>query len=94
MKLDICKLFQAVQTSLRGAFQASGANCVGAERFIVQSSIYDKFLERLVSIIEQMKQGPPLAGSVVDTGAICLPGLPEKVRCAGCTTGLVSDLYG
>lgn len=52
---------------------------MGGERFIVQSKVYKEFVERVVRITKQLKQGPVLGGAFVDCGAICLPGLPEKV---------------
>lgn len=53
---------------------------MGGERFIVQEEIFDEFMERVVSIVKQMRQGPPLGDDMVDCGAICMPGLAEKVR--------------
>lgn len=70
----------AVPTALRGAFQACGQNCTGAERFIVHEKIADKFLEKCVQAVEQMLQGPASQNDKVDFGSLCLPGLDEKVQ--------------
>ncbi|GMH33070.1 hypothetical protein BSKO_00904 [Bryopsis sp. KO-2023] len=83
-----CDLKQVVQTSLRAAYQACGANCMGGERFIVQSSVYKAFVKEVVDLTKQLRQGPALGGGLVDCGAICLPGLPEKIH------ELVSDAIG
>ena len=40
---------QVLPTALRGAFQCSGQNCMGAERFIVQERVFDEFV-RLVAL--------------------------------------------
>lgn len=73
-------LNQAVHTSLRAAYQACGANCMGGERFIVHEAVFDEFVKRVVSIVEQIRQGPPLGNADIDCGAICMPGLVEKVN--------------
>eukprot|EP00890_Picochlorum_soloecismus_P005080 jgi/Picsp_1/5573/NSC_02932-R1_protein len=70
----------AVPTALRGAFQACGQNCTGAERFIVHEKIADKFLEKCVQAVERMRQGPASQNDKVDFGSLCLPGLDEKVQ--------------
>ena len=71
---------QVIPTAMRAAYQACGANCMGGERFIVQESVFETFVERIVAIIRQMRQGPPLGDQLVDCGAICMPGLREKVH--------------
>ena len=35
---------QVLPTALRGAFQSCGQNCAGAERFLVQDSVFDEFV--------------------------------------------------
>lgn len=78
-------LFQVVPTALRGAFQSCGQNCAGAERFIVQEGVYDDFVARVTAVAKQLRQGPALGDGMVDCGAMCMPGLAEKVH------GLVQD---
>lgn len=75
----------AVPTALRGAFQACGQNCTGAERFIVHSKVMDTFLDKCVKAIAQMTQGAASKNEKVDFGSLCLPGLAEKVQ------GLIDD---
>ena len=77
---------QVVPTALRGAFQSCGQNCAGAERFLVAAAVYDKFVARVVAVARKLRQGPALGGgeggggdAVVDCGAMCLPGLAERV---------------
>ena len=70
----------AVPTALRGAFQACGQNCTGAERFIVHENAVDKFLDICMTAVAQMRQGPASQDDTVDFGSLCLPGLAEKVQ--------------
>ncbi|CAK0772335.1 hypothetical protein CVIRNUC_003952 [Coccomyxa viridis] len=72
-------LSQAVPTALRGAFQSCGQNCAGAERFIVHRKVYDRFVSSAVEVAKQLRQGHALGGRPVDCGAMCMPGLAEKV---------------
>ena len=76
---------QVVPTALRGAFQSCGQNCAGAERFLVHAAVYDAFVARVAAVARRLRQGPALGGlggggnAVVDCGAMCLPGLAERV---------------
>jgi acyl-CoA reductase-like NAD-dependent aldehyde dehydrogenase len=73
---------QAVPTALRGAFQSCGQNCAGAERFLVQDAVFEPFLAAATAVARRLRQGPASAGcdgGTVDLGAMCMPGLAEKV---------------
>ncbi|BDA44107.1 betaine aldehyde dehydrogenase, chloroplastic [Coccomyxa sp. Obi] len=76
---DDADLSQAVPTALRGAFQSCGQNCAGAERFLVQAPAYDRFVDAAVGVARRLRQGPALGDAPVDCGAMCMPGLAEKV---------------
>ncbi len=78
-------LKNVVPTALRGAFQACGQNCMGAERFIVHENVVDKFLDLCMSAVTQMRVGAASGDEMVDFGSLCLPGLADKVQ------GLVDD---
>jgi acyl-CoA reductase-like NAD-dependent aldehyde dehydrogenase len=71
MPIKLCAL-QAVPMALRGAFQSSGQNCAGAERFYVHEKVHDAFVDGIVSAAKQMRQGHALAPGV-DCGAMCMP---------------------
>lgn len=71
---------QAVPTALRGCFQACGQNCAGAERFLVHSRVYTQFVQQVSATCRKMRQGPTLGPEVVDAGAMCMPGLAERVH--------------
>ncbi|EIE25874.1 ALDH-like protein [Coccomyxa subellipsoidea C-169] len=69
----------AVPTALRGAFQSCGQNCAGAERFLVQAPVFDRFVDAAVGVARRLRQGPALGDVPVDCGAMCMPGLADKV---------------
>lgn len=69
-----------VPTALRGAFQACGQNCMGAERFIVHEKVVDAFLDACMTAVMQMRVGAASQDRTVDFGSLCLPGLADKVQ--------------
>lgn len=70
---DDAKLEQAVHSALGGCFINLGQNCVSSERIIVQSGIYDDFVEAVVRHAKTFRQGAPTAPGQVDVGAITSP---------------------
>lgn len=52
-------LDQALKGAVAGIFAASGQTCVAGSRLLVQRSIHDAFLERLVAFLEDIKFGHP-----------------------------------
>ncbi len=70
---------QTIPTAMKGAFFSCGQNCAGAERFFVQEAVYDSFVNQVAEVTKKMRQGPALGGGTVDCGAMCMPGLAEKV---------------
>ena len=64
----------AVETTIDGAFFNSGQSCCGIERIYVAESIFDKFVEKAVKLVNQYKLGPSddpntTLGPVVKTSA-------------------------
>lgn len=45
---------------LRGCYQNCGQNCVGVERVLVYEAIYDRFLQAVLPLVQQLRQGVPL----------------------------------
>lgn len=78
--LEDAEYDRALSIGLRGAFQSGGQNCTGAERFIVHRSLYARWTEDAAAAVAAMRQGPPLGAGRVDVGALCLPGLAERVQ--------------
>lgn len=64
---------------MKGAFFSCGQNCAGAERFFVQEAVFDAFVNQVADVTKRMRQGPALEGGPTDCGAMCMPGLAEKV---------------
>lgn len=66
---DAPDIDQAAKVSVNGIFRNSGQVCVAGSRLLVQSSIYEKFMERLLSATERLRIGDPL-DLTSDVGAI------------------------
>ncbi|MEH6726929.1 MAG: aldehyde dehydrogenase family protein, partial [Hyphomicrobiales bacterium] len=52
-------LEQALKGAVTGIFAASGQTCVAGSRLLVQRSIHDSFVERLVAFLADVKFGHP-----------------------------------
>lgn len=52
-------LENAVKGAISGIFAATGQTCVAGSRLLVQDSIYDVFVERLVAFARQARMGDP-----------------------------------
>ncbi len=57
---DAPDLDRAAKASVFGIFRNSGQVCVAASRLLVQSPIYDRFMEKLLAVAEKLKVGDPL----------------------------------
>lgn len=57
--LDDCDLDDAVGSCVSGAFWAAGQNCIGTQRILIQSTIYDAFKKRFVAQTQALKAGDP-----------------------------------
>lgn len=49
----------AVNGVISGIFAASGQSCIAGSRLLVHQSIHDKFLEKLVNVMSEVKLGDP-----------------------------------
>ncbi|MCA7999051.1 aldehyde dehydrogenase family protein [Burkholderia metallica] len=54
-----CELERAVESCISGAFWAAGQNCIGTQRILIESRIYDAFRERFVAGARVLKYGNP-----------------------------------
>lgn len=54
-----CDFDKAVEGCVSGAFWAAGQNCIGAQRILVQSEIYERFRNAFVATTEKLKTGDP-----------------------------------
>jgi acyl-CoA reductase-like NAD-dependent aldehyde dehydrogenase len=57
--LSDCDLEDAVASCVSGAYWAAGQNCIGTQRILIQSSIYDQFRTRFVARTRSLKLGNP-----------------------------------
>ena len=68
---DATDLRKVASILLRGVFQSAGQNCIGIERIIACSQIYDRLIELLQPRIEGLRVGSALDdGEGVDVGAM------------------------
>lgn len=52
---------QAVKGVISGIFAATGQTCIAGSRLLVQASIHDEFVEKLVAFAKTAKMGDPLS---------------------------------
>lgn len=77
---DDADLDQAAHAACSAAFIASGQMCLAAERTLVFDAVYDEFLAKVQDIALRLRQGAPLAGKLVDIGAMTMPAQVEIVE--------------
>jgi succinate-semialdehyde dehydrogenase/glutarate-semialdehyde dehydrogenase len=73
--LDDADLDAAVTGAIQSKYRNTGQTCVCANRFIVQSKIYDAFAEKLVAAVKKLRVGDGLKGEtdqgpLIDTKAL------------------------
>jgi len=68
----------AVMGAISGIFAATGQTCIAGSRLLVQSSIHDKFVNRLIEVAREAKIGDPMS---MDThvGPVTTPSQFQKV---------------
>ena len=57
----------AVEACVSGAFWAAGQNCVGAQRILIERSVYDEFRDRFAARTSTLRAGDP-ADPTTDVG--------------------------
>jgi succinate-semialdehyde dehydrogenase/glutarate-semialdehyde dehydrogenase len=73
--LDDADVDAAVAGAIASKYRNTGQTCVCANRFIVQSKVYDVFAEKLAAAVRQLRVGDGLAGEtdqgpLIDTKAL------------------------
>jgi 4-(gamma-glutamylamino)butanal dehydrogenase len=86
---DAPDLKRAAQISAQGIFRNSGQVCVAGSRLLVQSSVYERFMDELVAATAKLRVGDPL-DLASDIGAVSSPeqlernlGFVEIAKCEG-----------
>ncbi|GAA5824733.1 hypothetical protein JCM5353_004423 [Sporobolomyces roseus] len=78
-----------MNTWMRAVFQAASQNCIGAERFLVHSSLYDSFVSEATTRIKDLKLGDVLSPNAndrqIDVGAMVTDRLFDALE------GLIED---
>lgn len=58
--MDDCKMDDAVESCVSGAFWAVGQNCIGVQRIYIHKKIYDEFRDKFVKRTQKYKTGHQL----------------------------------
>lgn len=70
---DDADLEQAAHAAMNGCFIHCGQNCVAAERILVEDAVYEPFERRVAELTRALRQGPALAGELVDVAGMTTP---------------------
>ena len=68
----------AVMGAISGIFAATGQTCIAGSRLLVQRSIHDKFVKRLVEVASEAKIGDPMSTDT-HVGPVTTPPQYEKI---------------
>jgi (Z)-2-((N-methylformamido)methylene)-5-hydroxybutyrolactone dehydrogenase len=71
-------LDNAVKGAISGIFAATGQTCIAGSRLLVQRSIHDRFVEKLVAFAKTAKMGDPMSTDT-QVGPITTPPQYKKV---------------
>lgn len=88
---ELAPFFPAVGTRLKGnnASQSGGQNCIGVERFLVHTGLYERFVETMSARVAGLRQGDVLAPGAserqIDVGAMVTDRLFDRLE------GLIRD---
>jgi len=58
---DDAEIDNAVKGAISGIFAATGQTCIAGSRLLVQQSIHDQFVEKLVAFAQTAKMGNPMS---------------------------------
>jgi len=75
---DDADLDNAVKGAISGIFAASGQTCIAGSRLLVQRSIHDRFVEKLVAFARTAKMGDPMSADT-QVGPVTTPPQYKKV---------------
>ena len=75
---DDAQIDNAVKGAISGIFAATGQTCIAGSRLLVQRSIHDAFVEKLVAFAKTAKMGDPMS-SETQVGPVTTPPQYQKV---------------
>jgi aldehyde dehydrogenase (NAD+) len=72
---DRCNMTNALQTVLFGAVGTAGQRCTSTRRVIIQETVFEEFVQKLIGVYQQVPIGNPLddgvlMGPVIDTACV------------------------
>jgi (Z)-2-((N-methylformamido)methylene)-5-hydroxybutyrolactone dehydrogenase len=75
---DDCNLDDAVSGAVSGIFAATGQTCIAGSRLLLQDTIHDRFVEKLVAMAQMARLGDP---GKLDTqvGPVTTPAQYQKI---------------
>ncbi|MER9204010.1 aldehyde dehydrogenase family protein [Mesorhizobium sp. M0933] len=76
-----CDFDKAVEACVSGAFWAAGQNCIGAQRILIQSELYERFRDAIVAATQKLKAGDPLQEDT-DVGPMISAQVAERTEAA------------
>ncbi|MGH8597645.1 MAG: aldehyde dehydrogenase [Gammaproteobacteria bacterium] len=75
---DDADLNDAVKGAISGIFAATGQTCIAGSRLLVQESIYDKFVDKLVTFARTARMGDPMDPNT-QVGPVTTPPQYQKI---------------
>ncbi len=75
---DDCIIDDAVSGAISGIFAATGQTCIAGSRLLVQETIHDVFVEKLVAMARQARLGDP-SKAETQVGPVTTPPQYEKI---------------
>jgi len=75
---DDCEIENAVKGVISGIFAATGQTCIAGSRLLVQESIHDEFVDRLITLAKTAKMGDPMSIET-QVGPVTTPPQYEKI---------------
>ncbi len=73
-----CHMENAVKGAVSGIFAATGQTCIAGSRLLVQRSIHDEFVDKLVAFAKTAKMGDPMSYDT-QVGPVTTPPQFEKI---------------
>lgn len=73
-----CHMENAVKGAVSGIFAATGQTCIAGSRLLVQQSIHDEFVDKLVDFAKTAKMGDPMSYDT-QVGPVTTPPQFEKI---------------
>jgi|tagenome__1003787_1003787.scaffolds.fasta_scaffold20989756_10 acyl-CoA reductase-like NAD-dependent aldehyde dehydrogenase len=73
-------LERAANTAVQWAMSNSGQICISVERVYVEEPAYDEFVDKVVTKVKALRQGPPGAPGAIDVGAVTFPPQLDKIE--------------